>query len=223
MSATIDCVYLAAIAQYKLSAQTAYPAPSLRLLVGHSNLLGTLVPELVDLGVWSLETPPQPKPEEQSDSPAKSKLAGDFGECSDGGNFDWNSSDSDDDSTSSSDWSDDEPEDDNSQRVETKNASSQPRIADTDDGVTELSLLKDHLAHLRFLASQIGADSSWLTAELEGRHTDDEPSIQAPVAVSSEKAMAEISRDPSAFHPGRFCLPPRNSARLAEPGVPVPA
>lgn len=216
MPAPFDCVYLAAIAQYKLSAQTGRPAPSLRLLVGHSNLLGTLMQELVDSGVWrGLEAPPLSKPEAQSDSSAKSKFTEGFDECCEGGSLDWDSSDSDGDSTSSSDWSDNEPDDDNHH---------QPRISETDDGGRELSLLGDHLSQLCFLTSQTGADSSWWPmADLGGRHTDDEPSTQAPVVVSSENAMAEISRSTSSSpsHPSGTLLPPtEESSEVGQTGRP---
>ena len=217
MPAPFDCTYLAAIAQYKLSAQTGRPAPSLRLLVGHSNLLGTLAQELVGSGVWgSPEAPPLSKPEAQSDSSAKSKFAEDFGECCEVGNLDWSSSDSDEDSTSSSDWSDNGPEDDNHY---------QPRIAETDDGVRGPSLLEDHLSLLRFLASQTGADSSsWSISDLGGRHADDEPSTQALVVFSSEKAMAGISRSTSSSPiPSGTLLPPaEESSEVGQTGRPSP-
>jgi len=220
MSATTDPVYLATIAQYKLSIQAGRPAPSLRLLVGHSNLLGTLAPGLLDL--WSLD-PSQLQPEKQGDDAgtAGSKFTEKFTECSGGGNLDWDSSsDSDDDSAYSSDESYDGTEDDdNSQHAE------------TDNDATELSLLDDHLAQLRRrLASRASAAStgSWLTAEFWRRRSEEKLSMQAPVVVSSENAMAETSTAPSApiaspscSPPSSpcFCLPPRNPGRVAEPGV----
>jgi len=220
MPTPFDCMYLAAIAQYKLSAQRGRPAPSLRLLVGHSNLLDALVHEFVDSGAWaSLEAPPLSKPVVQSDSSAQSKFAEDFDEHCEGGNSDWGSSDSDDDdSTSSSDWGDEGWEDDNYQ---------QQRMAETDNGVRPLSLLEDHLSQLCFLASQTGADgsSNWSMEDLGARDIDDEPSTQAPVVVSSEKAMAEMSRLPPSptSHPGLFHSPPRNPVRLAKPARLIPA
>ncbi|KAK0620992.1 hypothetical protein B0T14DRAFT_522536 [Immersiella caudata] len=220
MLARFDCMSLAAIAQYKLSAQTGRPALPLRLLVGHSNLLNSLVQELVDTGAWaSLEAPPLSKPVVQSDSSAQSKFAENFDEHCEDGNSDWGSSDSDDDdSTSSSEWSDEGWEDDNCQ---------QQRMAETDNGVRRLSLLEDHLCQLCFLASQTvaGGSSNWSMEDLGGRDIDDEPSVQAPVVVSSEKEIAEMSRlTPSpTSHPGLFRPPLRNPVRLAKPARFVPA
>ncbi|KAK1751956.1 hypothetical protein QBC47DRAFT_63209 [Echria macrotheca] len=223
MPAPFDCMYLAAVAQYKFSAQTRRPEPSLRLLVGHFNLLDALSQELVDSGAWaSLETPPLSKPVAQSDSSVQSKFAEDFDEHCESGNSGWGTSDlDDDDSTSSSDWSDEgwELEDDNHQ---------QQRKAETDNGVREPSLLEDHLSQLCFLASQAGADKNnyGLMEDLRGPDIDDELSTQAPVVVSSEKPMAaEMSRlTPSpTSHPGLFHPPPRNPVRLAKPARLVPA
>lgn len=142
--------------------------------------------------------PPQTEPDHQSEGAgaARSKFTETFTECSNGGNLSWDSSsDSDDDSACSSDESNDGAEYDNGQNAE------------TGDDMTELSLLEDHVAQLRRrLASRVDAagTGSWLTAELGRRHTEEELSMeellmQAPVVVSSERAMTGTSTAPSAL------------------------
>lgn len=219
--------FLAHKARSKLSSEAARPDHNLRLLVGHANLLDSLMLDLAEAEreqeSWfnqSVRTAAPSKPQQDkhiqwADSPVIAEPSND-----------WHADDADDSSDSDSDYSDDED-------VEMADIVSLRRIpshAAAAVAKPELGYLMDEdnyssdsddedFAELALQRSPSHSTLSPPELDHDSDTSEDESMPPSPPTVvlptfSDKKAAETTTQDKDAFYSEGYYLPPRNPARL---------
>lgn len=203
--------YLAHKARAKLSREAAQPDHDLRLLVGHANLLDSLMLELADAEREQERWFNQSVRGATKSQERRVQWADDIEEVEE----EYDS----DDASDSSDSDDYDSEDED---IEMTNAASvralpSKRIA-TVDQMEEDDLEEDY-AQLELVRTPSHSNSPPDLIDHDSESSDDEsmpPSPPQPMIAFNEKAAKEESeqQDHSSFYEEGFYLPPRNPARL---------